>query len=343
MANRLGRIARVVVVLLLACLVATPSLAQGGRARVRGKVLTEEGEPIANARITLRQPNRGTEIERATDERGSWAAAGLRGGQWQIDVIVEGYEPLLLTAQLSEGRRNPPIEVTLKRATGGATGYAIAESEKFRQVAAGADQAFQAGNYAEALRLYEELLAEFPKLDQLELNIGATYVRLRQYDAAIEHFHTYLEAHPGHSEALMRLGDAHILNGDSRKGLKYLDQVGLEQVGNPVLAYNMGEAYFHQGQAEKASAALQRAIALRPTFHEAYLQLGLVAINQRDLEAARQHLMKVIELAPDSPDAETARQILESIGQGTVKLTCSLAQFGDEQRPATLPLTSLSA
>ena len=135
-----------------------------------------------------------------------------------------------------------------------------------------------------------------------------------KYDQGLAYFKTYLEKQPEDPEALLLTGDAYILKGDVDTGIGYLEQVGLGEVSDPTLCYNMGEIYFRNANSEKAAEAYGKATELDPSFHEAYYKLGLVAIGENDMETARQHLRKVIELAPDSQEATLARQMLEQIG-----------------------------
>ena len=76
----------------------------------------------------------------------------------------------------------------------------------------------------------------------------------------------------------------------------------------------MGEVYFVNGIPEKAAECYGKATRLDPSFREAFYKLALVAVGQNDPDTARPHLEKVIELAPDSPEAGMARQLLEQLG-----------------------------
>jgi tetratricopeptide (TPR) repeat protein len=310
-----GSLERNTVILAVLALAAW-SVAEGraqemGRARVRGKVRSELGEPIPNAKVVLKHKEFGMVIERSTNEKGEWIAYGLRAGKWDVDVVAEGYEPHLATMNVSEAQRNRPLTVNLRQA---APTPDLAPEDGVSALATEAHQAYQAGDYQHALDLYQQFLSASPEIEQTELWIGSCYVQMRKYDQGLAYFKTYLEKHPEDSEALLLTGDAYILKGDVDTGIGYLEQVGLGEVSDPMLCYNMGEIYFRNANSEKAAEAYGKATELDPSFHEAYYKLGLVAIGENDMETARQHLRKVIELAPDSQEATLAQQMLEQIG-----------------------------
>jgi tetratricopeptide (TPR) repeat protein len=280
-----------------------------GRARVTGSVKTGDDEPVPDAKIVLKHTVHDIVVERTTDKNGRWAAAGLRGGQWTIDVYAEGYEPQLGTLQVREARRNPTVEIVLKKGAA-----APAEGEAINELALQASEAYQAKDYPKALELYQQLESEFPEMERIELNIGKCHIEMGNYPQGIAIFESFLDQHPGDQETLLLIGDAYVMKGDVDTGIEYLEQVGLENMTDPLLCYNMAEIYFANGLAEKAKRCYGKATELDPTFHEAFYKWALVAVSQNEPDKAIPHLKKVIELAPDSPEAAMAKQLLEQLG-----------------------------
>ncbi|MCA1732289.1 MAG: carboxypeptidase-like regulatory domain-containing protein, partial [Acidobacteria bacterium] len=78
-----------------------------GMGRIQGTV-TELGssKPVEGALVQLQSVKAGNEgPEIKTDRKGKWAALGLGGGTWNIDVTAEGYIPRQIAVQLSEVTR----------------------------------------------------------------------------------------------------------------------------------------------------------------------------------------------------------------------------------------------
>jgi len=71
--------------------------------------------------------------------------------------------------------------------------------------------------------------------------------------------------------------------------------------------------FFKSNQIDMASDYLKKCINLDPGYVDGYYQLALVYLNKGLMEEAKNNLQKIIELAPDSEKAGSARKLLESI------------------------------
>ncbi len=66
---------------------------------------------------------------------------------------------------------------------------------------------------------------------------------------------------------------------------------------------------------EKSGTAYKRASSIKADWVEPQLKLGYAYINMADMENAAVHFKKVIEMAPDTPQAAVAQAALDSIQQ----------------------------
>lgn len=80
------------------------------------------------------------------------------------------------------------------------------------------------------------------------------------------------------------------------------------------LLYKRADIDFRESRPEAARASLERILKLSPDHGRAHFTLGLVLASADDLPAARMHLNRFLELAPDDPDAATAREMLPHLG-----------------------------
>ena len=77
---------------------------------------------------------------------------------------------------------------------------------------------------------------------------------------------------------------------------------------------DLGIAYYYMNQADRALEQFNRSLALDSRHTKTLLNIGIVrAFGKQDLEGAAQAWQRVIELAPDSPEAKMARQALEGL------------------------------
>lgn len=85
---------------------------------------------------------------------------------------------------------------------------------------------------------------------------------------------------------------------------------------NSVYHCNLAVAYGERGDAERAFDEYQRALALNPHDLTALLNLGYTYHEQGQNDQAQNEWQKLIEVAPNSPEAEEARDNLRTIEVG---------------------------
>lgn len=76
------------------------------------------------------------------------------------------------------------------------------------------------------------------------------------------------------------------------------------------LLFNLALSYIHLNQYPQAAAALERSVALKLD-PDAYINLGVAYSNTGQSDKARSCFDKVLELAPDHPQAERLRRELQ--------------------------------
>jgi len=99
------------------------------------------------------------------------------------------------------------------------------------------------------------------------------------------------------------LGNAYYYQGQMDKAAQeYLHTVRLEP--NLALAHhNVGFAYYNQGRLDEAIQEYQTAIKLKPDYAKAYYNLGVAYYNQGNLNKAIEEYQTAIRLKPDYPEA----------------------------------------
>jgi len=276
-----------------------------GKGRLRGVVFTEDGQPIPDVKVILQHVQYGAKIEFTTDEKGKWVAANIRGGDWNIDFVAEGYEPRQISTTVSEVLRGKPIEISLKR-----TEKSIV-TDKVTELLAAGNELFDQKRYMEAIQEYQNILEQNTELYIIHKNIGNAYHELGDYDSAIKHYELALDTESDSTDILITLGNMYLEKGDLEKGLSYFNQIDMEKITSPLTFYNIGTSFFNKGEINKAIEYYNRAVNLDPNLSDAHYQLGLCYLNLNEKENAKESFKKFLELAPDSAKAETAKQMLK--------------------------------
>jgi len=84
---------------------------------------------------------------------------------------------------------------------------------------------------------------------------------------------------------------------------------------------DLGIAYYYANQPDRALAQFDKSLELDPKHSKTLLNIGIVrAFGKQDLEGAEKAWQRVIDLAPDSPEAAVAKKGLDGLraahGQG---------------------------
>jgi tetratricopeptide (TPR) repeat protein len=84
--------------------------------------------------------------------------------------------------------------------------------------------------------------------------------------------------------------------------------------GDVNVSTDLGVAYYYTNQPDKALAQFDKSLALDPKHVKTLLNVGIVrAFGKQDLKGATEAWQKVLEIAPNSPEAEAARRALDSL------------------------------
>jgi tetratricopeptide (TPR) repeat protein len=147
-------------------------------------------------------------------------------------------------------------------------------------------------------------------------------------DAAIGSFRKVLELAPRHS--LARYNLALVLRRADRlpEALAELERA-LAIEARPEPHYTMGVIYWHQGDLDRAAAALRAAVTAEPRYAEAHETLGGVLKEKRDWTGAAASLRRAIAIRPDRPASHyTLGLVLRLSGDDTG----ARAEFDEAER-----------
>lgn len=282
-----------------------------GMGRVAGKVVDEQGAPLEGVAVVAVFPAANGRTEARTNRKGEWAIGGIARGEWQLDFVKDGYETYRTSVFVNELTRLPPMTVTLKKAT--------PVVDPNAEIAVGLEQAATLMNgkrYAEARAIYEGLLAKYPQVYQLHPLVARTYYGENQYDKAIEHLKRALEAAPDSVEVKLLLGNVLVEKGDATAGQALLATIDDRQVKDPTTFLNVGIVLFNQGKSAEALAYFEKDVALFPDYPDAYYYRGITHLQLGKVDAAKADLQKFLTMAPQAPEAATARKILDQLKEG---------------------------
>lgn len=340
-----GRSITIVVALFLASLATFAATAQmRGKGRLQGSVVDKAtGKPIAGATVTI-SGNDTKPIVTKTNAKGQWSALGLISGAWDIDVEANGYQTLRGSASISEMQMAPPIRSELAAAVeaevpveAGPTNVpesvisAVNDAQELLSRSAG-DPVSESdatpitaemvkSNSGKAAALLETALPDIPTdtderkriRTQVQQLLAQAHYKAGNLAKAIETLSALVAAEPdNHTNALL-LVNLYLEDGKLAEGKALLEKLPDWAVSDPTVYLNVGILFMNKESAKDAITYFDKAIALDAGKAESYYYRGLAHMQTSNTAAAKTDFQKVIELAPDGPEAGEAKQLLAGL------------------------------
>jgi tetratricopeptide (TPR) repeat protein len=310
-----------------AALVALATPAQAQQATLRGKVVDREGKPVADATITFDfVGDYDRQFTSKTDAKGTWLKAGLNPGRYNIKVvkgdlvgkangIIAAIGQILSVQDIIVG---PPGNDAVKTTTMSAEEVAKRNKHQAELEALfkGANDAYDAGNYDDALAKFTQISTEMEKCASCFSRIGDTYVKKGDQENAEKAYLKALEIDPNHADtytALSSLYNSQKKFDEATKMSAKASELAGPGGGDANSIFNQGIILWNQSKIPEAKALFQKAVELDPKHAEAHYWLGMSWVNEGKLTESKKDFEEYLKLAPTGQYADTAKAILATI------------------------------
>ncbi len=282
---------RTAVVLIAVAMLAGTAMAQPkGNARLSGKVVDEQGAPLADVVVRAQMTGQPDILSGKTDKKGEWKINGVSNGEWKVEIGGPGLETAVEMIEVKADKA-PPLNVTLKK--GSPKGDPSAEINGELQKAA--DLA-QSGKIPEARKIYEDLLVKYPKVYQLEGFIARTYAAENNIPAALQHLKVNLDQEPNNVELKLFQAELLMESGDKAGAKAILDTVDMKDVKDPYTFINQAINLINEKKGQEAADLLTKLMAQFPTTSELYYYRGRAYVASDKLDDARADLEKFVSI-----------------------------------------------
>jgi len=295
---------------LLLSLGSHPAMAQFGQ--MTGTVKDEQGNPYANAVISIDREDIRGHYEVKTNKDGRFFHAGLPLGRFSVAVMRDGQKIFSLGGIQTRMSEPVSVEIDLQqermRAEAEAQGVQVQTDEggRLSQEQMAAIEA-AAKEREEAIKKRQELTSHF--------DTAMTAMKAKDYDAAIPAFEQAAQVDPTQHVIYAQLGEAFsgkaAMSKNSAEKKEWYEkaatsyQKSLElKPDDPSYHNNYALALASAGKVPEAQAELVQAATLDPpNAGRYYFNLGAVLINTGDTKAAADAFKKATEADPNFADA----------------------------------------
>ena len=321
MSDRFRRAARVAAGTCAALMIAAPAFAQSGQ--VRGKVLDDKGQPVADAKVTFDFKGNITRItETKTNRQGAFIQVGLQLGPYEV-TVEKGDLKQTLTTKVNSGQTT---ELDFTLAPGGNTGAMSADdAKKLAEMRKALEDKYVAANALieaekddEGIAALTALITETGGCAICEAKIGEALWKKGDEAGAEAAFKKAIAADPKQADAYNAL--ASLYNQQKKfdqaaEMSKKANELGGAATGgaSASVVYNQGIIFWNQSKVPEAKAQFEQAIKLDPKMADAHYWLGMALVNEGKLPEAVAAFEKYVSLAPTGQYAEQAKGIIKSI------------------------------
>jgi tetratricopeptide (TPR) repeat protein len=309
---------------------------------VSGTVVDANGEPIKDVVIRIEAMDVNKKYKVKTNKKGQYLHAGVNlQATYRVIAEKEGYQTNYVQGVkpgMTREEERGVHDFTLQEGTSGSLDFEMtqeqrealekkrSEQEKAAEELAAVRETFNqgvdlynAGNYPEALKAFEEVAAKELSQPAVYANLGNCYSRLNRNEEALTAYDKAIELDPENPTYYQNKGSIYATMGDVDKAQElYTKAASMSEVLDPIEAatgfYNMGVTYINAGKNQEAADALKKAIEMNPAHAEAHYQLGITLLGLNDMEGAMELLNKYVEMAPNSENAPVAKALIEQLG-----------------------------
>jgi len=297
--------------LVLACtLVAAIASAQvRGQGKIAGKVTDDQGQPLQDVVIKATMTGQTQEMSAKSKKKGEWQVSGIAGGEWNLMFSKDGYEPQGGTVKMSEENGLSGVEVKLAKHVDKPDPGAELNGKAQEGLAL-----MQQQKFAEARKIFEDLLAKYPDVYQLNAYIAQSYAGENNIPKAIDYLKVASEKDPANAEMKLMLADMMMEKGDKPAALELMKTVDLTQIKNPLPIINGSISLINDGKTDEALELLNKVATQFPTQAETFYYRGRAYVAAKKYPEAKADLDKFVSMAaPDARELPDAKKLLEQL------------------------------
>jgi len=304
---------------LVAMVMTLPAAAQS-TGMVRGVVKDAAGKPVDGAKITVEAEGNNRKFETKSDKKGEFVQIGLAPGPYKVTAEKDkmASAPTPVNVRISPGA---PLTLVIGAGGGGASPEAAAKNAELKKTFEEGVAASRAGNHDEAIAKFQRAAELNASCYDCYYNIAYSETQKKELEKAEAAYKKAIELKADYGEAYSGLANIYNMQRKfdeaataSAKAMELSSAgAGAAGGGNPDALFNQGVILWNAGKIAEAKKQFEATIAAKPDHAEAHYQLGMALVNEGNLAAAGAEFEKYVQIAPNGPNAATAKGILATI------------------------------
>jgi tetratricopeptide (TPR) repeat protein len=251
--------------------------------------------------------------EVATNKKGEFQFLILDATRtYDMRVEAEGFQGQERTFKVGVGSTDNFFEFTLQTMSqaAAAAGRKQLEQPGYKELEEGKNL-LRAGD-ADAARLkFAEAVAAKPDLFEARVYLADAFYEAGDMEAALAAARDCLALDPESSECLAIAANACAELGDEPARAEYMARYRELNPDDPTVLFNEAAVFLNNLDDAGAQPLLEGCLSADPEHPECNFEYGMLLLRLGDMEGAKQHLQKYLEVAPDGPLAPTAEETIK--------------------------------
>ena len=306
--------ARWLAVSLLVIGLAAPLALASGQARVSGTVVDTAGKPIAGATITVTCPEAPTfKKVLETEQNGGFRLLLLDATKsYDFHVEASGYAPYDHAIKVGIGTMDNEFTFTLQSDTEAAAAQqqAILQQPGYKELEEGLEL-LRAGQSDAARAKFSAAVAAVPGLAAAWGGLADIDYRAGNHASALANAKFCLEHDAENIKCLAIAANSSKELGDVEGHHAYMTRYQELNPDDPTTLFNQAAEYLNALDDEHARPLLEQCLAADPAFPECLFEYAMVLLRTGDMEGAKAHLQRYLEVAPEGSNAAAARETIK--------------------------------
>ncbi len=176
------------------------------------------------------------------------------------------------------------------------------------------------GKYGDAEKYYKEAIDIDSEFSDAYNSLGTVYMKQKKWKEALKAFQKTLQnkMYATPNIAYVNIGDVYLNLEDYPKAIEAYREAK-RYANQDYIIYRLGMTLTRAGYTKEAIGELQEGVALTPKNPDMRLALGLALLKDGNKSAALTEFKKLVEIAPQSDAAKTARDYISTLDTDAVK------------------------
>jgi tetratricopeptide (TPR) repeat protein len=305
---------------------------------IKGACKDVEGKPITDGVLEISNTDTGRKVTSKTNKNGEYTTIGLTPGNYDV-TLMRNDKPVDAVTKIPVGVGDMrEVNFDLKKSLAAKNAGPSEEELKKQQENTKQNEKIKglnaqlstvrdlekAGDYEKAISILQEVTAAEPNKDLLWAYLGDANRGAKKYPEAIEAYQHALQINPNSGAYHNGLADAYAKSGQTDKAVAEYNAAAQAEPANAATYYfNEGAIFTNTGKVDDAIAAFDKTIQTDPNRAEAYYYKGINLMSKASTgkdgkfvapAGTEEAFKKYLELKPDGPLAQPAKDMLASLG-----------------------------